>query len=431
VLVLNACRSAHAEVEQESDNETDSSAVPSVPVDSTVHEQVRAFGSLAHQVSHEGVSGVVAVRYNVYVVTAAEFVADLYAELVRGRSLGQAATLARKGLADDPLRTIAYDPVPLEDWPVPVVFESFPIRLFPAKEDRPKLNLRISSSRSAEAGSLDPALPEPPDAGFFGRDETLLELDRSFETYRPLARALDRIGEVFGPALERSGINWLALDDDQRRDMALQVFTQIPVLWIWDNGERIAGFPSTLARSASEGGAPPPSQQSTDPESPDLPRSRVGLVSDTVYTPEEQRELVDFLRDAAGTKAKFLLTSRRDERPWRIPVGPMPMHERVQLAQALAEKQGKHLSSFAPRKDATFAERKATIADWRPLLRFTDESQQGRSRSLGASLSYGFDHDFTEQERRSLQPWSCIRRHPRHPRPGSGRTLVSARPRTE
>ena len=55
-----------------------------------------------------------------YVVTAAEFVADLYAELVQGRSLGQAATLARKGLADDPLRTIAYDPVPLEDWPVPV-----------------------------------------------------------------------------------------------------------------------------------------------------------------------------------------------------------------------------------------------------------------------------------------------------------------------
>jgi hypothetical protein len=40
-----------------------------------VHEQVRAFGS--HQVSHGGVSGVVAMRYNVYVVTAAEFVADL------------------------------------------------------------------------------------------------------------------------------------------------------------------------------------------------------------------------------------------------------------------------------------------------------------------------------------------------------------------
>ena len=63
------------------------------------------------------------MRYNVYVVTAAKFVADLYAELVRGRPLGQAATLARKGLADNPMRTIAYDPVPLQDWPVPVVFE--------------------------------------------------------------------------------------------------------------------------------------------------------------------------------------------------------------------------------------------------------------------------------------------------------------------
>ena len=154
--------------------------------------------------------------------------------------------------------------------------------------------------------------------------------------------------------------------------------------------------------------------------------------SDTVYTPEEQRELVDFLRDAVGTKARFLLTSRRDERPWlgdlprRIPVGPMPMHERVQLAQALAEKQGKTIHA----------------ADWRPLLRFTDgnpltltvvvgqalrdglqtrdeiesfverlrrgeaaftdESEQGRSRSLVASLSYGFDHAFTEPQRRIL-----------------------------
>ena len=47
------------------------------------HSQVRAFGSLAQEVMDAGVTGVVAMRYNVYVVTAAQFVADLYAGLAQ------------------------------------------------------------------------------------------------------------------------------------------------------------------------------------------------------------------------------------------------------------------------------------------------------------------------------------------------------------
>ncbi len=57
-----------------------------------------------------GVTGVVAMRYNVYVVTAAQFVADLYATLTQGHTLGEAVTLGRKQLHDSPLREIAYDP---------------------------------------------------------------------------------------------------------------------------------------------------------------------------------------------------------------------------------------------------------------------------------------------------------------------------------
>jgi hypothetical protein len=76
---------------------------------------VRAFGSLAQEVMDAGVAGVVAMRYNVYVVTAAQFVADLYAALAQGAAQGEAVTLGRKQLAAQPLRTIAYDPVPLQD----------------------------------------------------------------------------------------------------------------------------------------------------------------------------------------------------------------------------------------------------------------------------------------------------------------------------
>jgi len=222
----------------------------------------------------------------------------------------------------------------------------------------------------------------------------------SFEQYTPLARVLDRVGQEFGQDLERSGVHWLALDDAARRQVALQVLKQIPVLWIWDNVEPVAGFPTG---------------------------------TDSAWSVDEQRELVDFLRAARDTRARFLLTSRRDEQAWlgdlpaRVPVPPMPMTERLQLARALAEKHGR---------------RAVVMKDWRPLLAFSDGNplaltvlvgqalrdglaghdavaafveklrtgeakfddveSEGRSRSLGASLGYGFEHAFNEGERRQL-----------------------------
>lgn len=431
LLVLNACRSAHAEA-------------PSQPETSTgenIHEQVRAFGSLAQEVMDAGAAGVVAMRYNVYVVTAAQFVADMYQTLIQGRSLGESVSMGRKQLAAKPHRMISFDPRPLQDWCVPIVYEAAPIKLFPKRTgDVPKIVIHSGGS-ATDRGTLDRGLPRPPDVGFFGRDETLLALDRafdvqsivllhayagsgktstaaefarwysltggvhgpvlftSFETYTPLVRVLDKIGEVFGPTLEQSGVHWLTLDDVARRNVALQVLAQIPVLWIWDNVEPIMGL--------------------TD--------------DDKTYTSEERQLLADFLRDAKQTQAKILLTSRRDERKWlrdlpcRIEVPPMPMQERVQLARALAEHHNRKLTD---------------INDWRPLLRFTqgnpltitvlvgqalrdglhthahveafverlrageaafhDEAEQGRTRSLGASLKYGFEHAFTEDERRIL-----------------------------
>ena len=117
---------------------------------------------------------------------------------------------------------------------------------------------------------------------------------------------LDCIHQVFGPSLEQAGVPWLALDNAKRRSVALTVLAQSPLLWIWDNVEPVAGFPTGTPSTWSE---------------------------------PEQRELADFLRDCRATKAKFLLTSRRDERSWLgdlprpIAVGPMPMQERVQLAR--------------------------------------------------------------------------------------------------
>src|SRR5713226_493701 len=105
----------------------------------------------------------------------------------------------------------------------------------------------------------------------------------------------------------------------------------------------------------------------------------------------------------------------------------MPMQERLQLAGAIVERRGKRL---------------ANLPELMPLLRFTrgnpltilvtlgealragidtparldafvtalergevafgDEASEGRSKSLGASLSYGFSTAFTDDERKIL-----------------------------
>ena len=103
-----------------------------------MHARIRAYGSLAAEVADAGVPGVVAMRYNVYVVTAAQYTADLYAHLLAGKPLGQAATAARRALAADPARQITTTPVNLQDWAVPVVYEAAPLTLLrPQQRDAP------------------------------------------------------------------------------------------------------------------------------------------------------------------------------------------------------------------------------------------------------------------------------------------------------
>jgi tetratricopeptide (TPR) repeat protein len=472
VLVLNACRSAYTEARDQpggiqgdipvtdgAEAGPSSGAAPAGAaagdnaLTGDVHARIRAYGSLAAEVADAGVPGVVAMRYNVYVVTAAQFMADLYAHLLAGESLGQAAAAARKALAADPVRQIGAIPVSLQDWAVPLVYESAPLVLLrPPERQAPlvKLTLTEASTRGedTEAGGV----PRPPDAGFFGRDETLLAMDRAFDTH-PIVllhayagagksstaaefarwyqatggldwaghlewpgavlwssfehrltadRVIGTAGDFFAGLLEANGIPWAAVTDPaQRRDLVMQVLAQVPLLWVWDNVEPVAGFPT-------------------------------GTPSD--WDPAEQDDLAAMLWDLAQTRCKVLITSRRDERTWlgdlpaRVQLPPMPMRESLQLAAALADRYGQNLGA----------------ADWRPLLRYAagnpltitvvvgqglrgglatseqiegfvarlqageaqleagEDAALGRSRSLAASLSYGFENAFTGAERARL-----------------------------
>lgn len=431
VLVLNACRSAHAEGPE-----------GAAEADGDHQQQVRALGSLAQEVMDCGVGGVLAMRYNLYVVTAQQYVGELYEQLAAGATLGEAATAARRHLYDKPARGIAGDSVDLQDWVVPVLFEADPIRLLPRMKGEAAPLFGGGRAATDEGG-----LPPPPAIGFIGRDETLLALDRAFDRHRvvllhgyagagktstaaefarwyrdtgglgaeggvilfdsferflTLPRLLDRIGETFGPMLEQQGIHWLALDDARRRTLALDILKHIPVLWIWDNVEPVAGFPAG---------------------------------TQSQWSGEEQRELYDFAAAVAAQAGlgRLLLTSRRDERGWlgelpaRVRPPDMPMAERLAMAEELARRHG-HGAGFswvllplleysqgnpmtltvlvgqALRDRLTTAEQvEAYVARLRTgEAAFDDDTTQGRTRSLGASLAYGFETAFDERERRLL-----------------------------
>ncbi len=454
VLVLNACESAHAEAFGDHvplDPPTKRSGGGPAHSDLPAGPPVRAYESLAAEITHAGVPGVVTMRYNLYAVTVAQFIADLYAHLLAGRSLGEAATAARRALAADPMRQIGPVPVPLQDWAVPAVYEAAPLVLL-RPEERAAPLIRIDPAEAlAGQAAVGPRLS---DVGFFGRDETLLTLDRAFETHQVVLlhsfagsgksataaefarwyqatggldvastpewkgavlwssfehhltadRVIGTAGDYFAPSLEASGVTWAAVVDPvQRRDIMMQVLAQVPVLWVWDNVEPVTGFPA-------------------------------GTLSD--WTPAEQAELADLLRELTQrTKCKVLLTSRRDEHGWlgdlpaRVVLPPLPMRESLQLATALAAQHGR--GGLAD-------------LDWRPLLRYaagnpltitvlvsqalrenlasdqaiedfaarlrSDEAQLepgedialGRARSQAASLSYGLTQGFTDGERAQI-----------------------------
>jgi tetratricopeptide (TPR) repeat protein len=437
ILVLNACRSAYAESPKEP-----------IPLEKGKHmdalSRLLAFGSLAQEVANAGVAGVVAMRYVVYAVTAAQFMAELYAGLVEGLTLEEAVSMGRKQLYENPRREIVFGSRELQDWSVPIVYSAGSLALFPRRGKEAKLDIGTIVTKSMPSrGWLDKDLPSSPDTGFFGRDEILQMIDRafdthsivllyayagdgktatasefarwysltggtvgpvlftSFESYLPLPRLLDKIGLIFGASLEKKGIQWHTLKEEDRREVALLVLKHIPTLWIWDNVEPIMGFPPGAESSWSK---------------------------------DEQQDLIKFLRDARNTQAKILLTSRREEKEWlndlpvKIKLPPMSMLERAELAMALMRKRGNRpidpyafvpllnytqgnpltitvLVSQAHRENlSTLEQIEGFVDQLRAGEREIEEDKAilGRSRSLEASLSYGFQHGFTDSERRIL-----------------------------
>jgi hypothetical protein len=349
ILVLNACRSARR----------DSFGTPGPTQDEGDGDIARSFRSFAQDICEAGVAGVVAMRYNIYVVTAAQFIGDVYAALLGGAALGNAVTSARKRLAERPLREVTSTARPLQDWVVPVVYEASPLILFKDASPTPE-------KAREDAPSSEPT--DRPRFGFLGRDDALFDLDRAFASHpavllhgyagegktvtaaefarwysrtggtdgrwlytsfasgRSILSLIEQVCRVFENVLHDHGIDWSLLSPEDRREVAKGLMTEFRPLWIWDSFELVTDREKNLTLG---------------------------------YGP--RAEFVHFLAELQTTGAKVLIVSRRTE-SWlqdavfRIALDPMPLMERLQLAKAIS-------SSL----DTDLGE----PADWLDFLRYT------------------------------------------------------------
>lgn len=434
MVVLNACRSAYADAQ-----------APQKEAEECDAAHNRQFGSLAQELITSGMKAVVAMRYIAWTRTVAQFVFDLYETLAQGHDLGSASAYARKQLHANSIGSAdeMNDAVKFIDWPIPIVYEAAELKIFQKQAKKPIERLLLEPESGLSEIELCKQLPPLPDIGFIGRDETILRLDRvfddenvallhgiggagktatacefarwmlrtggfelpvlftSFERYCSLSTVLDQAGWVFWRQLGLSAVaEWTNLDLESRKKKLLRLFASEPVFWIWDNTESIGGFPDGAASQ---------------------------------WKASEQEDIHNFLQSVRGTKAKILLTSRRTETRWlgdlpaRVEIPPMPRSERWKLGKGIARKYGaelhdlkvwKSLLDFTQGNPLTITVVFRQAALLKLFLqedvdkftaelasgeaKFDDDQEQGRSRSLSASLAYGFEKILSAEERQVL-----------------------------
>ena len=138
------------------------------------------YPSVGGELIKSGALGVVAMSYSVFVDTAVEFIIKVYESLINGKTLSQAVTVARNALAEQDKRDSPIGLIPLQDWIVPVLFQSGEVQLFPSSVKKLKLDPGITKGKPTDAGT-EINLPGEPIYDFIGRDYDILNLEEAFE----------------------------------------------------------------------------------------------------------------------------------------------------------------------------------------------------------------------------------------------------------
>jgi len=277
------------------------------------------------------------------------FIQRFYQALTQGTDIAGSVALARRALMDNPLRATASGKVVFWDWVTPTVYQS---RLYTPppiqKVEAPKP--LTPPTEAPHEPEIQIQLPQEGPYGLVGRDAEFRTLERIFQQQpvallsgstgigktemalgfaRWLQKTGERPGGIFyttfevGAGLVRviheigtalAGLNFPDLNAEQQRRQVVDYLCEQPCLLIWDEVERIAGFPN---------GAP-------------------GLLDQT-----EQAELNAFLSEVSqGRQTWVLLLSRREDEPWlSVPHQPQQLaglnpHDRLELLLQMLEKLG-------------------------------------------------------------------------------------------
>jgi tetratricopeptide (TPR) repeat protein len=410
-VVLNACRSSYSQTAR--DPQSDSNAVT----------------SFAHEVMRTGACDVIAMAYNLYVSSAIRFIEEFYRLLSLGEPVRIAASAARKHLASDKRRSYTAESNILDDWLVPQVFQSRAGTSFRYEPSSPKL----PTPQRSRILTANATLPPEPDFGFVGSDDGLLLIDRafdknniallyglagagksaaaaefarwyiatsssiqsvlftSFEEPKTVDELIAPLESFVAPGPGRQ--RWSRSGYLARRRIALKTLDEIRPLWIWDNVDTIQQLPS-----------------------------------------KERERLLDFLKRAASTEARFLLTARDRQEDWlaaecaAVRMPPLRYSESVEFASRVIDKlalQDISLSVISPILEyaqgnpltlsialSTFLDvaQRASTGSAQQFVRrlrlgeldFDTQQDQGRNKTLLASLRYGFESAFAEPELRRL-----------------------------
>jgi tetratricopeptide (TPR) repeat protein len=269
-VVLNACRSAYQESPTSGADSLDQPA-----------------SSFSHALLAAGVSAAVAMSFNVYVTSAKTFMEEFYGQLQKGQAFSAAASRARKHLSVDRTR-FHQDSSDIDDWLVPAVYQA---------------GADLTVQRSVEPPpprprSLPQSVPPPPDFGFVGSDDALLQVDRSFDSHNivllfglagagksaasvefstwyeetnPQTQTLlftsfetaPTLAEVIANAEPAIGTRVKGLDlyDETVQGTIIRALAGKGTLWTWDNVETISGMDeverqrfATFVQRANHGG---------------------------------------------------------------------------------------------------------------------------------------------------------------------------------
>jgi tetratricopeptide (TPR) repeat protein len=136
-----------------------------------------ALNSVAARLTHAGLPSVLAMTYSVLIPTTEKLFAQFYAELMKGKHIGEALDTARRYLDRHPERGERQcganrSTLNLQDWFVPVLYQ--------ASHDSALLNKQDLAGFENLQGLKPNNLPKLQDAGFFGRSKELWQIERAF-----------------------------------------------------------------------------------------------------------------------------------------------------------------------------------------------------------------------------------------------------------